>query len=69
MDEWVILWVWRGSGAYSLLFRGRSGSRVGVSGSIHRCRLESSPTPINPSSPWYNPLNNNDKPAQEDEES
>jgi len=41
-----------------------------VSASIPRCRLESSPAPLllNLSSRWYNPLNDNDKPAQEDEE-
>jgi hypothetical protein len=45
----------------------RASGRVSVS--FPRCRLESSHTPLlNPSSCWYNPLNNNDKPAQEDEE-
>ena len=41
----------------------------GVSGSLPRCSPESSPTlSSNPSSRWYNPLNNNYKPSQEDEE-
>ena len=39
-------------------------------GFIPCCRPEPSPVPLlNPSSRWYNPLDNNDKPAQEDEES
>ena len=29
-----------------MMFRGRSGSLVGVSASIHRCRVESSPAPL-----------------------
>ena len=50
--------------------RWQFGFSVRVSASFPRCRQGSSPTPfLNSSLLWYNPLNNNDKTSQEDEES
>jgi hypothetical protein len=37
--------------------------------SLAAAQNQAQPFLLNPSSSWYNPLNNNDKPAQEDDES
>jgi hypothetical protein len=71
MDEWVnslgLARIWS---IFTTMFRGSLGSGAGYQLHFLAAAQNQAQSPLlNPSSRWYNPLNNNDKPAQEHEES
>jgi hypothetical protein len=55
---------------FAIMFRGSLGSGAGYQlHSLATAQNQAQSPLLNPPSSWYNPLDNNGKPAQEDEES